>query len=825
MSLRRVFTGSAALLIAAGLGWYLVGGGQRPGAARPPKLPFRAQGITISAVPAGGLTSGGNRAEGAAGDLLVQNGRLAFVIGGDAPGLERQVRHGALLDLAVKDFRADELLDLRAVVRVAGKPLPLLMGAVTLVRDGKFPVVRVEQVSGDGRVQVATDFEAAPNASKIELVTRLHNAGDQVLRTVELGERTRWPGAGTFSPRVGFPKLTSKSDVSWLGREGAQLSYGLVFPRGAVTSSFIFDIVGQVGQETTARVGDVAAGASIAYRRELFVVPGDMSDLAEAVLLSLGTEIGWVIGRIEPPPAWAHVDARFPDGKPALSVRARKDGSFRLPLPVGDYGLDLRAPGGEDDSQVSVFPNQKTEVRFSAKVPGHLRYQITDGDGAELSARLVLRGVSPTKDPDLFPVEQASGARNVVYTRSGSGDVELPAGHYSVVVSHGPEYEIATHDIEVDSQNGAAIHASLARSVDTRGWLGCDFHVHSAPSRDSSVSLPDRVLSLLAEGVEFAVPTDHNHITDYAKAIAEHRAISEIGSTPGVEITTGTWGHFNAYPYPAHAAPPPFSGVNPIEIFAAVHARAPQAVIQVNHPRMPGVGYFNRIELNAETGAAATEGASFEFDAIEVVNGYDLENPKFIENNIREYFALLNFGRRYTATGNSDSHRLIINWAGYPRTYVRVPDDQPGNVSAVDVARAVNDGHAIVANGIFLVVSANGHAGPGDTLVGPRVTLEMEARAPSWVDLSRVEVWVNGGLFSTSPTMAKPVPGGRLVWQVELDLRLDSWIVVVAQGNEPMTPVFYGRRVLPFAFTNPIFVDADENGVFRAPEAPEPSTH
>ncbi|MGC4089809.1 MAG: CehA/McbA family metallohydrolase [Polyangiaceae bacterium] len=337
--------------------------------------------------------------------------------------------------------------------------------------------------------------------------------------------------------------------------------------------------------------------------------------------------------------------------------------------------------------------------------------------------------------------------------------------------------------------------------------------------------MPDRVLSLLAEGIEFAVPTDHNHITNYAPAIAEHAAAAEIGSVPGVEITTATWGHFNAYPYPLRTAPPPFSGVNPIEIFATVRARAPGSVIQVNHPRMPGCGYFNRIELDAETGAAATEGASFEFDAIEVVNGYDLENMKFIEQNLREYFALLNFGRRYTATGNSDSHRLLINWPGYPRTYVRARDDRPGNVSGSEVARAVNDGHAMVSNGIFLVATANGQAGPGDTVTGSRVTLQMEARAPSWVDLSRVEVWVNGGLFSSSPPMAKPTPGGRLVWQTELDLRLDSWIVVFARGNEPMSSVFYGRRVLPFAFTNPIFVDANEDGVFRAPEAPEPPSH
>jgi hypothetical protein len=137
------------------------------------------------------------------------------------------------------------------------------------------------------------------------------------------------------------------------------------------------------------------------------------------------------------------------------------------------------------------------------------------------------------------------------------------------------------------------------------------------------------------------------------------------------------------------------------------------------------------------------------------------------------------------------------------------------------VARAVHEGHAIVSNGIFLVATANGSAGPGDTVTGSRVTLQMEARGPSWVDLSRVEVWVNGGLFSKSPPVAKPTPGGRLVWQVELDLRLDSWIAVVAHGEEPMTNAFYGRRVLPFAFTNPIFVDADEDGVFRAPEAPQ----
>ncbi|MGC4089811.1 MAG: hypothetical protein QM756_18385 [Polyangiaceae bacterium] len=191
MSIRRVFTGAAALGIALGLGGYLLLGARHGGSPRPPKLPFARSGITISAVPAGGLTSGADRAEGSAGDYLVQNGRLSFVIGGDAPGLERQARYGALLDLALKDFHADELVDLRPIVRSGGKALPLTMRSVSLSQDGKFPYLRVEQSSDDQRVRVATDFRAAPESSTLELVTRVHNAGDKVLRAVEIGERTR----------------------------------------------------------------------------------------------------------------------------------------------------------------------------------------------------------------------------------------------------------------------------------------------------------------------------------------------------------------------------------------------------------------------------------------------------------------------------------------------------------------------------------------------------------------------------------------------------------------------------------------------------------
>jgi len=81
--------------------------------------------------------------------------------------------------------------------------------------------------------------------------------------------------------------------------------------------------------------------------------------------------------------------------------------------------------------------------------------------------------------------------------------------------------------------------------VETPGWIAGDLHLHAEPSYDSNVSLPDRIASLVAEGVEFAVATDHNHVTDYRPTIIATGARRMIASAPGVEITTWDpqWGH------------------------------------------------------------------------------------------------------------------------------------------------------------------------------------------------------------------------------------------------------------------------------------------
>ena len=126
--------------------------------------------------------------------------------------------------------------------------------------------------------------------------------------------------------------------------------------------------------------------------------------------------------------------------------------------------------------------------------------------------------------------------------------MELPSGRYRVTATHGLEYTIDEQEVTVTAGQGATLRALLERVVDTTGFIAADFHVHQLPSSDSSIELPDRVVSLLAEGVEFVAATDHNHVTDFTPAIEQLGAGGLLSATTGVEITTPTWGHFTRSP-------------------------------------------------------------------------------------------------------------------------------------------------------------------------------------------------------------------------------------------------------------------------------------
>jgi hypothetical protein len=469
---------------------------------------------------------------------------------------------------------------------------------------------------------------------------------------------------------------------------------------------------------------------------------------------------------------------------------------------------------------------------------GEVAFEVRDArSGDFIPCKLTFVGVGGTASPSFTRIDigRAEGEGTIsafdrVMSVVGRGVVHAPYGTYDVTASRGPEWDVATIRVKVGRQR-AALAARLTHVVETDGWLSGDFHVHAAASPDSIVPMPHRIIEFVSDGVEMIVSTDHNVVSDYQPSIKALDAGRLIASATGDELTTARWGHFGAFPLPRDLERPGQGAVlvrgrSAGDFFRDVRVNAPGAVVDVHHPRLDDeIGYFTIGQLDPHADRAGRAGFSFDFDAVEVLNGYQDPVRRSVDRTIDDWLGLLNHGHLVTATGNSDTHHLTANIGGYPRNYVRVREDQPDRVDPAQIAQAIKDHHCFFTTGPFLHISA-GSGGIGDLVParGGHADVDIEVRAPAWMSVDRVIAYVDGRESKrwTVPPSTQVV---RFHERFSLTLARDGYVVVRVDGNRLMAPVVGDTRrfgVRPLALANPVFFDVDGNGRYdpRLPHGP-----
>ena len=465
---------------------------------------------------------------------------------------------------------------------------------------------------------------------------------------------------------------------------------------------------------------------------------------------------------------------------------------------------------------------------------GGLSFEILDAaTGTRMPGKLTILGVGKTPEPRFskdigVEIDDSLEAYNRVFSLAGVGVIALPVGTYDITFSRGIEWTIATQRVTM-TPTGVELHAKLQHVIQTPGWASGDFHVHAAASSDSHVPMRDRVYEFIADGVDMIVATDHNVVANYQPVIAEMHAEKYLASSTGDEITSGAWGHFGAFPLP-HEMESEGQGAIPVkrktaaEIFAEVRKTAPTAVIDIHHPRLEkGIGYFYLGKFDDVNDRSTRRGFSYDFDAIEVLNGYQDTNRKTIDRVMQDWFAMLDRGHLVTATGNSDTHHLNYNLGGYPRNYVAVPNDDPHLLTADDMAKGVKAHHSFLTTGPIVDFRV-GTTGIGDLAPAPngKATADITVRAAPWISVSRVIVYVAGREvkrweIATEPTDKEPIQ--RFHETYDIDVKNDTYVLVRVEGDRSLAPVVGGGKdvvVHPFALTNPIFLDTNANGKYDA---------
>ena len=596
------------------------------------------------------------------------------------------------------------------------------------------------------------------------------------------------------------------------------------------------------------RLMDLAVGDALVIEQEIWV--GSRADVASATERLHAAE-PLVRGRVDDP----HASLRVEDagGRPAMQVRPEADGGFEMRLPRGSYAMRAVAAGGREATL--SFRVEQAEVdlgRVEVGAPAQVR--LPRGE----PMRLAFLGVDGTPDPsfgdDLLgftvagrEVRRTAGVRNLSLggTATDPDHVVVPPGRYRVFATRGPEFSATETRLELGP--GATVQLEVEpprRLLSTPGWITSDFHVHAAPSPDTALALPARLASYAAEGAEVLVATDHDMVTDYAPLIRQLGLAGRMASIVGSEVTSEvktevapfTLGHANAFPLPLdplayRGGAVPNEGRRWRDVIADLHALPGERVIQLNHARAAeggvraraffshlgsvGEPYDPALPLTAAPNAVLVEPdpetgvRDIDFDAMELLNGARIGAYPLLRE---DWFSLLRQGVVLTGTANSDSHTLQSLVAA-PRNYVSVPGDGIAAFDPVAFVRAVREGRCFGTTGPLLELTL-GDAGLGERFRGREGLLRLRVRAAPWVSVRQARVYLDGRLVRSEPIAA----GGQL----ELPLRFerDGFVTVEVEGSPDATYAALLPEFTPFAFTNPIFVDADGDGRWTAPGLP-----
>lgn len=797
---------------------------------------------------AAGEELGGPNATGKRGDWVLENDEVVFVIDALGGGAGFAESGGNVIDAADAKARKDELGQLFTYFGTFPRQGVYTQIDTRVETDGTAVVESRGRELYDPSLRIVTQYRLGAADRALLLRTTVVNEGSTKVTGLGLGDAIQWGGTEKLAPGkpVGFKGPSRGPFVAGVGR----------FASYAITSTDreIAAISGGAWTDTEQKKDvDLAPGASVTYERVFLV--GERPDVASVVAqlaMSSDAEVGAIevaltTGNGAPVevPQGAKVVLGTDAAPDTLTIVATKAGAtFGGRLPAGKWLVSYAPSAGRrgDGKRIAVEVKKGSTTRATLAVsePGSVTVGPcreapsagTKGEVGPVPCKLTIEGLAGTATPDMGPAHVAGLAKNVVTLRpSETIAVPLAHGRYRITASRGPAYDLAPVEITVPGDPPPPF--VLHRVVEMTGYVSADFHQHSILSADAPVATRDRVLANAAEGVEVAVASEHNAIADLSPAVKELGLSSWLVQLAGDELTSDAskrpFGHANVFPLivqpdkPRNGAPPVRDRLA-AEVFADARALpGGPHVLQINHPRSGKNGYFDQLGFDPKTGEGTGAGYDPSFDAIEVWNGRVVAHRTKV---LDDFFSLLRTGHPVTPIADTDTHGIVGEEPGYPRTFVRIGRSN-APLAAWDAARsrdlvnAIRDTRDVVlSNGPFLSVAANG-VGIGGVASPKGGTVEVKVTVTSapWVVVDKAEVRrARTGSLVPSEVALRPkrAASGALVAHATftVGVKEDDALVVIVSGTRPMRPVLSGddAEIAPWAMSAPIWIDTDGDG-------------
>ena len=689
----------------------------------------------------------------------------------------------------------------------------------------------VAHYEGENRekAEITTLYNLTPESGKIEITSTVTNTGEVKLEDFHYALKNNSGQVYSFSPFRA-------------GKEKSPLPFW-VYPKkghylGWIDLNPIQSLSQPISRESVSI--DLSPGG-IFVARYVLLVDVEAEDLLKKIYQELGVRAAKVkIDTADFNGELLEVVIEDMSSRTFFSSFFEKSQPLVVMLPQGDYSIRANFFPAIVENRLSVDLERENTCLLKAPPKGKVRISITNKKGAFVPGKTTFFGLESTGTPYFRPENPLETNnsheyfKNSCFPQAEGLEVDLPVGTYMISASRGPEYTLDQRVVEVLKDSLLEVDFQIDRVIDTTHLVSIDSHMHTLNS-DGSMTIAERIKSVVAEGVDVAVSTDHNYVSDYP-SVLKNLGLGEfikvlIGQEVSpLDVNQVYMPEFNRFPLELRESEPG-NGALDIQFFEdntplmrESRRKTPKAMIQVNHPRRSQYGYFNYYELDLETGATARKGMSMSFDLLEVMNGPFYSNDKSSNSQvIEDWLHLLNRGYYFPITGSSDSHGIDRAEPGYARTYVFYKGEKGNKLDTDAVMQAMKKGQSFVSTGPIIEFTVNNTSIPGDTVTikDNKIAIGIKIQSAPWIAVDEVRVIVNGERKIILPIDAAKEQILKFQESISLNLENDSYVAVEVFGSGTLFPVVQRRLrnegPSPYALTNPIFVDVDGNGKFDSP--------
>ncbi|NND99468.1 MAG: CehA/McbA family metallohydrolase [Pirellulaceae bacterium] len=254
-------------------------------------------------------------------------------------------------------------------------------------------------------------------------------------------------------------------------------------------------------------------------------------------------------------------------------------------------------------------------------------------------------------------------------------------------------------------------------------------------------------------------------------------------------------------------------------------------IVQTNHPNM------RQMVLDRDLDGKEDGGFSRMLDYMDVIevhppeaifrdSGSYKDDKDRDKNRMLPWMALIKSGRRIPGVVNTDAH---YNWhgSGWLRNWIRSDTDDPAKITVANMIENLERGRVIMSTGPFMTVQLHHQDLPQPGQIGDVVNvagdgeLAVRVQCPNWLDVNRVEVFVDGELQADLSRTRAQNPDSfsdqvvKFDQRLPIDLKPGSFVIVAAIGEKlqlgRVMGEQYGKRV-PVVVSNPIYIGGDRAG-------------